>query len=147
MSEQSSIGVKLGYSTDDVTYTSVGCILEVDYPGAEKDIKEGTCLSQTDRWKTFFGAFVDAMEITAKVKFNKAMFTTLLGLVDDQEPIYWRIVVPDGSDLNDASTCSRFKCLGLLKTGPGLTFPSDGDKVAMPITIKLSGQPTWSPAA
>lgn len=147
MSEQSSIGVKLRYSADGVTYTSVGCILDIDYPGPKKDIKEGTCLSQTDRWKTFFGAFVDQGEITVKIKYSKTMVATMLALVDDQEPAYWQIVVPDGADITDASTCSRWTSLGLLQDGPGLTFPSDGDKLQLPLTIKLSGSPTWTQAA
>ncbi len=147
MAEQSSIGVKFQYSTDnDVSYTSVGCILDINYPGIEKDIKESTCLSQTDRWKTFFGAFVDAGEVTFKIKFSKTMFATLLGLVDDQEPIYFRIVIPDGSDLSDVSTCSRFKCQGLVK-GLGFEFPNDGDKLGVPVTVKWSGSPTWTQAS
>lgn len=146
MPEQSSIGVNFQYSTDDVTYTTLGCVLEINGANIEKDIKESTCLSQTNRWKTFFGVFVDAGETQLKIKYAKAKYTTHLALVDDQEPIYWRIVIPDGSDITDFSTCSRFKCLGLLKS-LGMEFPTDGDKVAMPLTIKWSGQPTFTEAA
>jgi len=146
MAEQSSIGVGFQYSTDDISYTTLGCLLEIAGANIEKDIKEGTCLSQTDRWKTFFGAFVDAGETALKIKYAKAKKTLLLGLVDDQEPIWFRIVVPDGSDLSDPTTCSRFKCKGLLKS-LGLEFPSDGDKVAIPATIKWSGSPTFTEAA
>jgi len=146
MSEQSSIGVNFQYSTDDISYTTLGCVLEINGANIEKDIKEGTCLSQTNRWKTFFGAFVDGGESQLKIKYAKAKKTTLLGWVDDQEPMYFRIVVPDGADLSDASTCSRFKSLGLVKS-LGLDFPSDGDKVAIPVTIQWSGQPTFTEAA
>lgn len=146
MAEQSSIGAYFQYSTDNVTYTTIGSILDLDYPGAEKDIKEGTYLNQANRWKTFFGAFVDPGEVTLKIKFSKSMVATQLAAIDDQEPIYWRIVVPDGTNIADPSTCSTWVNLGLLKTGPGLTFPSDGDKVAIPLVVKFSGIPTWTPA-
>lgn len=146
MSEQSSIGSNFQYSTDDVTYTTLGCVLEIAGANIEKDIGEGTCLSQTNRWKTFFGKFVDPGETQLKIKYAKAKKTTLLGLVDDQEPIYFRIIIPDGSDITDFTTCSRFKCLGVVKS-LGLELPSDGDKVTIPLTIKWSGQPTFTEAA
>ncbi len=143
---ESSIGVKLQYSTNSgASWSAPGCILEVDLSGIEVDIKEATCLNQTDRWKTFFAAFIDAGEITASVDWAPTDFQTLLGMAGD-DPIPWRIVVPDGDDLNDPDSCTRFECDGLLKM-LGMGFPSDGDRVKAPLTIKLSGAPTLTLAS
>jgi hypothetical protein len=143
----SSIGLTLQYSTDNrSSWITLGCVLDLGYDGATKEIKETTCLSQSNRWKTFFGTFVDAGEITVTLDFSKTMFPTLLGLIDDQDPIDVRMAVPDGTDITDPTTCSRFDCDMLLSKGPGLTFASDGDRVKMPLTLKLSGQPTFTPA-
>lgn len=142
---ESSIGVKLQYSLDSgSTWTSAGCIVDVDMPGIDVDMKEGQCLSQTTRWKTFFAGFVDAGEFTASVDWSKTGYNTLLGMAGD-DPIPWRIVVPDGTDLNDPTTCSRLQCDGAIQK-LGLTLPSDGGRVVFPLTLKLSGAPTFTEA-
>lgn len=141
---ESSIGVKVQYSTDDTTYTDAGCIVEADLGGMTKEVGEGQCLSDTDRWKTFFGKFADAGEITFSLQWDPEDYTAMVGMVPDEDPIYWRIVVPDG-DPSDPLTCSRLKFQGLV-TRLGLAFPGDGDRVTAPVTVKLSGAPTFTEA-
>lgn len=143
---ESAIGVQVQYSTDNVTYTSAGCIVEADLGGLTKEVGEGQCLSATSsRWKEFFGKFADAGEMTFTLQWDPEDYTAVFDMVDDEFPIYWRIVVPDGSDLTDPTTCSRLVCQGLV-TRLGLTFPGDGDRVTAPVTIKLSGAPTFTEA-
>lgn len=143
---ESSIGVKLQYSTDNgSTWSSAGCVLEIDLGGITVDMKESTCLSQTTRFKTFFAAFADAGEITATMDFVREDYLVLFNMLTD-DPIDWRIVVPDGSNLADPTTCTRLACDGLL-SNLGMGFPSDGDRVKAPITIKLSGTPTLTLAS
>jgi hypothetical protein len=144
---ESAIGVTLQYSTNDGTdWSSAGCILEVDMGGLMRDVKESTCISQTSLWKTFFGAFADAGEITATIDWSKTGFQTLMGMMDDTSTIDWRIVVPDGSDPATPTTCTRLSFEGLL-TKLGLGFPSDGDRIKVPMTVKLSGAPTLTLAS
>jgi hypothetical protein len=144
---KSSIGVQFQFSVDSgTTYTTVGVIVDIDYPGATKDVKESTGLSQTSRWKTFFGAFVDAGEATLTVDWDKAKFNTLSGHLPDPDPIKFRIVVPDGSDPLTPTTCSTLVFDGLVSKGWGLTFPKDGDRVTWPLNVKFSGAPTYTPA-
>lgn len=144
---ESSIGVVLGYSTDSGTnYTSAGCLLSLDVAGFTRDVKEGTCLSQTSLWKTFFGAFLDAGEITGEIDWVKAQYQAMFNLLDDSTLLTWRIVVPDGTDLATPTTCTRLVCEGLLSK-LGLGFPSDGDRIRAPFTIKLSGAPTLTLAS
>lgn len=147
MAAESSIGVKLAYSTDGGTnYTTPGCIVSIDMPGFTRETKDGTCLSQTSLWKTYFGAFIDAGEITAEVDWLKTDYSAIYALLDDASPNTWRIVVPDGTDPDTPTTCTRLVCQGLL-TKIGISFPSDGDRIKIPITIKLSGSPTLTLAS
>lgn len=142
---ESSIGVKLQYSLDSgSSWTSAGCIVDVDFSGIDVDAKESQCLSQTTIYKTFFPAFADPGEFTASVDWSDTGYTTFLGFVGDAV-FPWRIVVPDGSDLSDPTTCSRLQFNGMLSK-IGLTLPSDGGRVVFPITIKLSGAPTFTEA-
>lgn len=144
---ESSIGVVLGYSTDSgSTFTSVGCLLSLDLAGFTRDIKEGTCLSQSTLWKTFFPAFIDAGEITGELDWVKAQYQIVFNMLDDAAAIPWRIVVPDGSDLATPTTCTRLQCDGILSK-LGLGFPSDGDRIRSSFTIKLSGAPTLTLAS
>ncbi len=143
---ESSIGVKLQYSTDaGSTWTTAGCILSLDSGGIKVDSKESTCLSQTNKWKTFFPTFIDAGEFTAELDWVRTDYLTLFNQLGD-DPIDWRIVVPDGSDLSDPTTCTRLAGDGFI-TNLGLAFATDGDRVKFPITIKLSGELTLTLAS
>lgn len=143
---ESSVGVQVQYSTDAVSWSSMGCLLEADFGGITKDVGETQCLSSTSsRYKTFVGKFVDPGEGTFTIDWLKTDFTTLVGMVDDADPIYWRFVIPDGSDLTDPTTCSRLQFQGLV-TRLGITFPTDGDRIGCPVTIKFSGAPTFTEA-
>lgn len=143
---ESSIGVKVQYSTDDVSYTTAGCLTEVNFGGMTKDTFETQCLSQdTSRWKTFAGKFADPGEATFTLDWDPEDYTAMVGMIDDEFPIYWRIVVPDGSDITDPTTCSRLKFQGLV-TNLGLSFEADGGRVTAPVTVKFSGAPTFAEA-
>lgn len=138
---ESSIGVQLRYSTDGGTsYTSAGCILTLDFSGITVDFKESTCLSQTTKFKTFFPTFADAGEFTADLDWSKTGWNTLLGQVGD-DLIKWQIVVPDGTDIADPTTCTRLTFDGGVQK-LGIQFAQDGDRIKAPVTVKLSGAPT-----
>jgi len=144
---ESSIGVQVRYSTDGGSnYTSAGCLTEADISGQMKETGEGQCLSQTSgRWKSFFGKFADAGEGTFTLDWDKEDYEAVFDMVPDEDPILWQFVIPDGSDLTDPTTCSRWACNGLV-TRLGIAFPSDGDRVTAPVTLKFSGAPTFTAA-
>lgn len=143
---ESSIGVQVQFSTNGTDWTGMGCVVEADFGGMTKETGESQCLSQTSgRWKTFFGKFADAGEGTFSIDWDPEDFTALVAMVDDQDPIHWRFVIPDGSDITDPTTCSRLRFMGVV-TRLGLTFPSDGDRILAPVTVKFSGAPTFDEA-
>jgi hypothetical protein len=142
---ESSVGVQVQYSTDDTNWSGMGCLLEADFGGVTKEVGETQCLSATsNRYKTFVGKWVDPGEGTFTIDWDKNDFAAILAMADDVDPLYWRFVIPDG-DPTDVATCSQLKFQGLV-TRLGITFPTDGDRIGVPVTLKFSGPPTFTEA-
>lgn len=140
----SSFGTKLYYSTDSgSTYVEAACVVDGNFPEAEKATYERKCLGQADRWIPKAGAFVNGGQATFRVAYAKAIFGTFMGMLPDEDPILWRVIIPDGA--NEAgSSKAEFSAL-LMKVG--MPFPEDGGRLVFEITLDVSGAVVFTAGA
>lgn len=129
MAADSSIGLTLVF--DSVTITNV---MSVKLDGMEKDTFETKYLNGSTRWKGKVGAFIDAKTLTVGVSYDKTLFASLLGKLDDEAPATLTLTSPGGS---------TFVVDALLKS-MAMDFPEDGGEITDDLVFELSEDPTFT---
>ena len=125
---QSGFGTTLGGSTAG----AIGEITAISLPGYERTAIDITTMASVAGWREFVGGLMDAGEITLTVWYTNALCTVVAGLIDNVAET-WTITLPD---------THTWACSGFV-TSLGGDSPMD-DGVVQNITIKLSGQPTYT---
>lgn len=125
-------GTILSTSTDGVTYTQRAEIRKIDQPGIEPKSLNASNLLSPGGWDEFLPGMIDAGEFTCEANWIKTEFNALLGLIGT---VIWLKIT--------FTTGSTFVCKGFI-TKQGQMIDMD-DVIKMPVTFKLTGQPTFTP--
>lgn len=135
-----SFGTKLEYSLDNNAWNELGCIVNIDAPKIKKNIYEKKCLGQADRWIQKAAGFIDGGQVTLTTEYNGSKYNTLLTRVGDEDPIFWRILVPKEVGQSVGAKIS-FKAL---VEELGMPFPDDGGRLVCESTLAVSGGVTFT---
>lgn len=133
-----SYGTKFYSSTDDVSFTEIANVVNIDAPTIQKGMFEDKSLGQSNRWIPKVGTFVNGGTVTLTTVYTGAKYAVLLAFVDDPDTTYWKITVPLESG---QSAGAQIKFSGLL-TELSLPFPEDGGRLLCNVTIEVSGAVT-----
>lgn len=131
MAADSSIGLTLAF--DSVTITSITAV-KID--GMEKTVIKTKYLNGASRFMGAFGAFIDPKTVTVTCSYDKTLFNSLLGKLDDEAPATLLLTLPD---------TSTFSVSAVLKS-MGMDLPEDGGEITDDLVFELSGAPTFTPA-
>ena len=101
----------------------------------EADDIDTSTMASTNAFKEHMAGMIEAGEITMQLFYEKANSNTIIGAVGGTAET-WTVTFPDSS---------TFACSGYIKSH-GLEAPHDG-AITAPAAIKLTGEPTFSPAA
>jgi predicted secreted protein len=124
-----------GTTLSGATTGSIGQILSVGLPDQSVDDLDVTTMASTNKWREFIPGLKDAGSMTLQLLYEKANYNTVQGALG-AAPEEWTITLPDGS---------TFVCSGYIKSSGG-DSPHE-DKITQSVTLKLSGEPTFTAAA
>jgi len=113
---------------------SIGQILSIGLPDQKVDDLDVTTMASTNKWREFIPGLKDAGSMTLQLLYEKANYNKVQGALGST-PEVWTITLPDGS---------TFACTGYINANGG-DSPHE-DKITQSVTLKLSGQPTFTPA-
>ena len=130
-------GTKFLRSPDDVTYTQVAGLLDVEPGETVRGSYETTTIDGTDKYKKFEPGLLDAGEVSLTLIFDPADSgqTTLAADLEDDTLRYYRVEYPDGTTVDYH---------GFL-TGWGTPTPME-DKITRTVKFKVSGKPVVTSA-
>lgn len=142
--EISSYGIKFYVSkTKNTTYTEYADVIEGALPEVTKDTYDAKTLTQSTRAKEHRGTYFDGGEIAYKLVFDKAVYADILGFVKDPDAYPVRIVLPD-----HATELSRSKVeFSGLFTRVGTPLEADGKRLECDVSVKVTGNVTFTPSA
>lgn len=135
-----SYGTYLAYGTDGVNYTNIADIKDADAGETDVSDAEVTHLLSSNGHKEYIPGLAEGGEATFQLYMGKAQLNTLYGLVRTSG-LYWKIYFPLISGEANNTTWvfnGHIKKLGRGKAGQ--------DEVIMcPMTVKVTGKPTFTP--
>jgi len=111
--------------------TDVAGVYSIKGPDITVDAINVSTLQSTNVFKEFISGFGDGGSVTLECRYTAAQFSTLYGLIRATQ--VWRVLFSDGS---------KWDFSGLL-TAMSTDIPLEED-VTMPMTIKVTGKPTFS---
>lgn len=114
---------------------SIGQILSVGLPDQQVDDIDVTTMASTNKWREFMAGLKDAGVLTLQLLYEKSNYNTVQGALGAAAEA-WTITFPDSS---------TFACSGYINANGG-DDPLE-DKITQSVTLKLSGEPTFTPAA
>ena len=129
----STLTVGTGTST-----TVVGQIDSMDMPSIEVGEADISTMDSEEKWSSFVAGLKNAGEIGGNLVFKGSEMATLQGWVGGAGNT-WSIRI---NDATATANCSKFACVGFLKSVGG-SVPR-GDKVTATFKIKLSGKPSFT---
>lgn len=131
----SGIGTGVYFSTEiDGSYTQIAEIPNVDGPNLAATTFDVSDLSSPGGYKEFKKGFKEGSDVTFEMHFTHAGYTAIKAQFDSNDVYFYKLVLP-----NTESSVVGF---GGLVTNLGMKIPMD-DKVSAPVTIKVSGAPTF----
>ncbi len=124
----------------NVAYTTIGNITSISGPDQSRDSIDISTMDSTNKFREFLPGMIDAGELTAELNYDSSsggVASSLDTLARSTATnLNWVI------EFNDGETPSSFECAGHI-TRLGYAIPFD-DKVTQSVTIKLSGEPTYT---
>lgn len=128
-------GVTLKWGTASGTYgTTVASIQNIEPAVPTCDDIDVTVHSSATDAKYYMAGLIDGGEVTYDALFAKAEVTTIYGIIALDR--FFELALKDGS---------KWEYAGYVKS-VGTPSPIGGD-VRIAVTIKVSGKPTYTPAA
>ncbi len=131
--------------------TAVGNIISIGGPEMSRDSLEISTMESAGKFREFIPGLLDAGEVTMEVNYDgtaagtanflQGRLTATLVPVPTN-PTSQTLVVLRFYDHATAASRSNWVCPGLV-TGLGHAIPFD-DKVTQSVTVKLTGQPTYT---
>jgi len=126
------------------TFDPIANITSLSGPSMSRDTIDVTAHDSPNKYMEFVASLIDGGEVTCDINWDPAdesldsanTTTTLMGDLEDTEPINYAIAFPDGSKFAAA----------LLITGFEFEANFD-DKLSASLSFKVSGLPTFTAAA
>jgi predicted secreted protein len=133
--------LEVSANTAFTTVTTIGNIISIGGPEQSRDAIDKSTMDSTNKWREFIPGLLDAGEVTVEINYDGTAAGTAdkLNTMFTNSAQYFRVTV---NDLTTASSKSYYQSAGFL-TGLGHAIPHD-DKVTQSVTIKLTGQPTYT---
>lgn len=125
-------GSLLGYSQDGVNFTNFAEVEDISGPQVSVTVIDCSHLQSPLEWKEKIPGFQDAGEITFKLNFLKAEYSSMLSFVQSGSILTWKITSP-------ALSAWTFKGF-ITKLAPAI--PLDG-KMVNDMTVAVTGKPTF----
>ena len=122
-----------GTTLSGATTGAVAQIRSISLPGMEVGEIDVTTMASTSGWAEFVAGIKNAGEITLDLLYFKTLHNTLLTRIGAAVE-NWTITFPDSATFVVAGYISSI----------GIESPHD-DAMTMPVTIKLSGVPAFTP--
>lgn len=122
-----------GTTVSGATTGSLGNLMSVSVGNIDVTRIDVTSMDSTDKWKEFIAGMKDAGEITLDLLYDDDEYNTAITHIGGTNEV-WTVTFPDGS---------TFVCSGFIAGVGPVQAPMD-DKMAMSVTIKLSGKPTFT---
>lgn len=120
----------------------IGEITNIGIPGQTRDSVETTTMDATNKRRTFMPGLIDSGEITFSVEYDGAASGVAASLEAalkaDAET--WTVEADDATTTQN----STWACEGFV-TNLGRPSAEVGGKITQEVTIKLSGEPTFTP--
>ena len=113
---------------------TLGKLTNIDWSGIEVNDVQNTQYDATDGYETYEPGTKEPGTITGILNFDKGQVTTVKNAIDSDTTDTFTLTLADGSTL---------ACSGHIKS-MGLATPLR-ESVTIPVGIKLSGKPTWTP--
>lgn len=133
-------GSKLQVSADDVTYTDIGEVVDIDPPAEVVNAAKATHLQSDNAAKENKPGLGETDKLTANINFVKAQFNTLKGYYRTTK--YWKVVAP--LDTGEA-TASSLKGQGFIsRIKMGKLDPEDQTVIQAMIEITPTGRWTFT---
>lgn len=135
--------------TNPTSFTNIGNVISITGPSQTRDAIEKSTMDSTSKFREFIPGMLDAGETTFDVNYDGSAAgnaNTLDGLLRNTNTAmtFW-INFWDGTSSTAISNFTQHSYITApgLMTALGHAIPFD-DKITQPITIKLSGVPTFS---
>lgn len=122
-----------GTTFEGTALGTIGEVLNLNH-GIECDDIDTSSMDSSNKYRTYISGMIDAGEITFNCIFNKADLATLEGAVGTDD--VFTVNYPDTSTW--ATTGGYIKNVGVTDNFE--------DKIEVDVTIKVSGEPTFTPA-
>ncbi len=119
--------------------TTIGNIISIGGPELGRDSLDVSTMDSTAKFREFIPGMIDAGEITMEINYDGTAAGTGNMLSAQMTATTSSIIVSIGAD------SSTWTCNGFM-TGLGHAIPFD-DKITQSVTIKLTGQPTYTDLA
>lgn len=137
MATNTSIGYGATFARDSGggVFADIAEVVSITPPQMSRDTPDATHLASPDGYREFISGLRDGGEISLELNFVPADATqTLLRTdFDGDAPVDYQITFPDTSNV----TATAFV------TALSPSVPLD-DKMALSVTLKVTGKPTWA---
>jgi predicted secreted protein len=123
--------------------TAIGNIISIGGPEEARDAIDISTMDSTNKWREFIPGMLDAGELTLEINYDGTALGTANSLATwfTNDSQFFQVTF---NDHTQETNKSYIRSGGFL-TGLGHAIPFD-DKVTQTVTIKLTGQPTYSDA-
>lgn len=131
----------MGYAGMNITLAgastgAIGHLTRIEWDGPRVGVIDCTDSSSTNKWREKIPGLKDAGRLTVDLMFAKALWNSIVSAIGGTAET-WTMTLPDTSTL---------ACSGFIVEGPHGGGALE-DPVAGSLTIELTGQPTFTPAA
>jgi len=127
--------IKRGDGQSSEAFTTIAEVVDINGPNMTKDTVELTPLNATRRYRRFASHFRDGGEVTIEANWTRNGFVDMKEDFDRDVTWNYQIVFPD-------TGATTLDWAGIV-TALGSAAPRD-DRIGMPVTFKVDGEPTLS---
>jgi hypothetical protein len=127
-------------ATGGGTYADVAEVIDIMGPKVTVSSVKTTHLTSANAFHEKIPGLGDAGQLTFNLRFHKTQFNTLYGYLRSTKD--WRVKLPL---IDSEATNSRWDADGFI-VEIGTEMPED-DKIIAPVTIELTGKPTFTAGA
>lgn len=120
-------------------FTSIGELLEASPPSLSRGTVDGTHHGSPERYQEFISGLRDGGEVSIRIHYTDAAYTTLLADFNDNDSVNYRVAGP--SDAGVAGAGDKWTFTGFMTEVP-VEMPLD-DRMTIAATFKVSGKPTY----
>jgi len=132
----------LSYATaTNGTYTALADVRAIKPPNIQIGSAEASSLDSANAAKEYIPGWLDGGDVGFTFHFDSAQFSTIYGLARAQR--YWKITFPLVGTQTTAATWVAYGHYTQLDTSE---MTVEDNTVTCPVTVKVSGKPTFTAA-